>query len=421
MPLPPVSVALPVSRASPALLRAAFESIRTQTHANLDIFLILNGADAPTAALAQSLAASEPRARIRTLPHASLPAALNTALREAKHDLVARMDADDECPPTRLALQAAFLDENPDIAAIGAAFEGVDERGESLGVERPPTEPAEVRWRLCLGNCFCHGSMMFRRHAILAEGGYDETLAYAQDYDLWLRLSRSLELANLREVLYRYRTSLAKRHEPQARAAAHAMLRHWSTLPRLADRAALQQLSGWLAQSTWGGDRARAALDSLESLLDDRGPSPEALLAWQWIAPRAGQTALNSRELGKLERLREAGRRLRSAGVATVWLYGAGRHTAWLLENRDALGVQIAGLADDALAGADHHGFSVIFPATIPPRAHVVLSSDAHEDRLWHAAAGLRERGITVWRLYTKGEVAISASEISPPSISIGA
>ena len=144
-------------------------------------------------------------------------------------------------------------------------------------------------------------------------------------------------------------------------------------------------------------------------------------MAWQWIAPRAGATVVDPADLQKLERVREAGKRLRAAGVRSVWLYGAGRHTDWLMENRDALGLEIAGLTDDAVSGVVRHGFRVLPPREIAPTTHVLLSSDAHEEKLWTASKALRQRGVTVWRLYARGEVAISASGISPPGLSIGA
>src|SRR3954469_3899847 len=230
MPLPPVSVLLPVHRAVPALLRGAFESIRRQTHAAVEILVVLNGADHATADLGKSVVSCDPRARLMTLPEGGLSAALNAGLREARHALVARMDADDECAPTRLALQASFLLQRTTVAVVGTAFESIDESNQKTGVEHPPTAPGEVRWRLALGNCFCHGSVMMRKEAALGAGGYDGSMPYGQDYDLWLRLSRGHDRANLPEVLYRRRASLEKRHEEEAAGAAAVMLRHWSTL-----------------------------------------------------------------------------------------------------------------------------------------------------------------------------------------------
>jgi hypothetical protein len=53
---------------------------------------------------------------------------------------------------------------------------------------------------------FFHGAVMFRRVCLEDTGGwYREELPYAQDYDLWLRIAEAWDLANLPQVLYRYR------------------------------------------------------------------------------------------------------------------------------------------------------------------------------------------------------------------------
>lgn len=390
-----VSVALPIFRADPEALRLAVASITAQTLRSLDIIFMLNGADPSTSTLARTLAHQDPRVRILELPQPNLAAALNAALKAAHHPLVARMDADDTCNPRRLALQAAFMAENPAVAALGTSFEGVKSGGELVGIERPPTNPAEIRWRLCLGNLFCHGSMMLRREAVLAAGGYDESLRFSQDYDLWLRLSRTHDLANLPDILYRYLAAPERRHRAQAASASAAMLNAWATLPPLPPGPVRDSITALLAAATWRNHESRAALASLESLLTTHGPSREGLLAWQWIAARAGRhTDL------KLDILRRAAARLREADVKQIWLYGAGRHTAWLVDNADEVGAPIAGIIDDACAGAQRHGFTIVSPAAIPDDADVLLSSDAHEDTLWEASLTLRSRGVRVWRLY---------------------
>jgi len=50
-------------------------------------------------------------------------------------------------------------------------------------------------------NPLIHSSVMFRRAVVEAVGAYGESFAVAQDYDLWLRMSRVTRLANLREPL----------------------------------------------------------------------------------------------------------------------------------------------------------------------------------------------------------------------------
>jgi len=56
-------------------------------------------------------------------------------------------------------------------------------------------------------NWFGHGSVMMRREAFQQLQGYDERFTYAQDYDLWLRMSEQFKIANLPEPLYCWRAS----------------------------------------------------------------------------------------------------------------------------------------------------------------------------------------------------------------------
>jgi hypothetical protein len=395
---PAVSVALPVYR-DDGLLEHALACISRQSLRDLEVLIVLNGADPATAARARSLAAAEHRARIIELPQANLAAALNVALESARAPLVARMDADDLCPAARLALQAARMTAQPSLAALGCAWEVISSPGTVLATIRPPTEPAEARWRLLLGNPFAHGSMMLRKDAILAAGAYDTRCTRAQDFDLWLRLSQRAAMAALPEVLYQHRTRLPQDHSgstpEQAAFAADALVRAWGRLPPGDDHPIARSLAGALER----GARPGEALSELEASLR-QAPSRAALTAWlytQWATSPAPRRAL---EFCRLARLREVGAQVRSNGIGSVWLWGAGEHTRWLLDHRADLGLTVAGLVDDDRAGIERFGFPVQSPHAIAPGQTAILSSDWHEDAMWIAAAPHRARGVNIVRLY---------------------
>ncbi len=402
-PLPAVSVALPVHIAPPgnALERAA-SCITGQTLRDLELLLILNGSDAATTARVESIAASDTRVRILRLPKAGLSAALNLALRQARHSLVARMDADDECPRERLALQAAHMAGHPALAALGAAWELIGPDGRTLTTVRPPCEPAALRWRLLLGNTLAHGSMMLRRETVLAAGGYDERCHRAQDYELWLRLSRQHELGCLPQTLYRHRTRFPDdpgRSTPdQAAIVAPNLLQAWSELPA-ATISARQEVESVIRASLARTPESGGGLE-VERMLHGSAPSREGLIAWlwdQWNRPAASRRAL---DCARRARLREVARDVRDAGAEELWLWGVGEHTRWLLGNAGQLGMPVAGLVDDALAGTTRFGFMVGAPVSLVPGSHVLISSDSHEDDIWVSSAPHRVRGIRVWRLY---------------------
>ena len=394
---PGISVALPVSRADPALLARAVRCVQNQSLSDLDITLVLNGSDAPTTSAAKDLAASDRRIRILELPRANLAAALNLALREARHELIARMDADDECPPDRFARQAAYLALNPAVSALGTAYERIGPNGAPLGTVNPPTDPAEIRWRVLVENTFCHGSMMLRRTPVLDSGGYDPACERAQDYDLWIRLSRRHDLANLPEILYRH-SARSDSDQPapsqaQAATAARALLRAWRDLPSAAE-ASLSSLERAIAAAHTGNP---AAVELTRAALNNTAPSPEGLLAW--LLTRAGP-ATQATETCRRARLREVGANIAAAGVEAVWLWGAGRHTDWLLRHRHDLRLSIRGIIDDHRHGDTHLGFNVQPPTALAPGEHALLSSDWHEEALWNSSAPHRARGVHIWRLY---------------------
>lgn len=398
-----ITVLLPIHEVGDSL-RAAFACIQHQSFRDLEVLLILNGSDAGTRRRAADLVKSDPRARMIELPEANLAAALNRGLREARNNLVARMDADDLCTPDRLARQVAFLKEHPDLAALGCAWEQRAPDGRLIATIRPATDAAELRWRLLISNDLAHGSMLLRRAPVLAAGGYDEQHPRAQDYDLWLRLSRSASIGALPDVLYTH--NLRRTDRPysasslQAAHAAEILTEAWSSLPSL-EELGRKQLAEAMAASMSDHASAPGEHDQIAAFLTRRGPSRDGLLAWLWSRTIIPSMPAQAAETCRRARLREVGAALRAAGVARLWLWGAGSHTARLLDHRDDLGMGIAGIADHALAGQQRFGFTISHPDTIEPGQHALISSDAHEQAIWEASAPARQRGVKVHRLYS--------------------
>src|SRR2546427_144880 len=73
--------------------------------------------------------------------------------------------------------------------------------GREVAVIRPPADDGALRRMLIRRNPFVHSSVVMRRAVVERAGGYDERLPVAQDYDLWMRMSRLAGLANLPEPL----------------------------------------------------------------------------------------------------------------------------------------------------------------------------------------------------------------------------
>lgn len=121
---------------------------------------------------------------------------------------VAIQDADDLSYADRLASQAALLDANPRLAAVGSWTRHFDENtGSTVVYRQRPTDPAGVRNMMFFNIGLSHASTMFRADTLRAVGGYDAAYPAAEDYELLRRISVHFDLANVPEYLVDYRVA----------------------------------------------------------------------------------------------------------------------------------------------------------------------------------------------------------------------
>jgi hypothetical protein len=204
MPGPLVSVVMPV-RDGEVFLEEAIASIRAQTLRDLEILVVDDGSRDGTMAILRRHAAEDPRLRIIAQPPSGIAVALNRGIGEATAPLIARMDADDIAKPHRLAAQLEALNRHPAVAALGSAYEVIDRSGRVRRRVQLPTSPSEISKLLETSNCIAHPTVVMRREAVTAVGGYRQAFLKCEDYDLWLRLDEKAELLNLEEPLLLYR------------------------------------------------------------------------------------------------------------------------------------------------------------------------------------------------------------------------
>lgn len=219
---PAVSVLMGVWNGAP-WVREAVESVLAQTAGDLELIVIDDDSTDATPGILESF--RDPRLRLERRPRGGLTSALNAALRLARAPLVARLDADDVALPERLDRQRAFLDAHPDVGLLGTAAREVDASGHEVAVVRPPAGDREIRLALIRRNPFVHSSVMARREVVERVGGYDAAFSVAQDYDLWMRMSRVTRLANLPEPLVTRRLVPGRVSEAQGSARLRAETR----------------------------------------------------------------------------------------------------------------------------------------------------------------------------------------------------
>jgi hypothetical protein len=278
--LPRVSVVMSV-RNGEAFLAAALASVMRQTMRDFECIVIDDGSHDGTPTLLAHAARDDARLRVlRQDGGQGLVAALNLGCSIARAPLIARMDADDVSLPDRLERQLERLARQPALVVLGGAALFVDAQDRLLPADPTPTGPRALERALWRGDCpLIHPTVVMRRAAFEAVGGYRACIAHAEDFDLWLRLSERGELDNLAEPVLRYRRhpqQVSIRHHAEqalsnlaARASARA--RRAGRPDPLAgctrmDEAALERLG--LDAAARSAAVARATLTSARSLAD---------------------------------------------------------------------------------------------------------------------------------------------------------
>jgi len=205
---PTISVLMSVYNCEP-YIREAIESILDQTYRDFEFIIIDDASTDLSSKIIENIKNERTDDRIILIKNETnigLTKSLNKGLKIARGTYIARMDADDISLPIRLAVQKKFLDEHPEIVCVGSASKNIDKNGDVFGEKKVLTNPDEINFRLITANAINHSTAMFRTILVRNMGGYNENFRYAQDFDLWSRLSSNgLKLANIPESLIKYR------------------------------------------------------------------------------------------------------------------------------------------------------------------------------------------------------------------------
>jgi glycosyltransferase involved in cell wall biosynthesis len=283
-----VSVVIPCYNAG-AYLAEALASVAGQRRPAREVIVIDDRSTDDSVAIAQAHGA-----RVLELPaNGGAAAARNAGIAAASSDVVAFLDADDYWAPDHLERVVALLDRFPD---VGLAF-GLERRfgawtGEDVAY-LPPETPVDAFWACLRRNPISNSGVVVRRAELVAIGGYDAGIRYAEDYDLWLRLSTRTRFACVDAVTCFHRGHSAQASRAAARIAEGAFrVRH-----RLWERGAFGPIDR--------GRYAAVMLEAWRALLGEtwRAADPErfdAALALGAYVPRSRRVERQWRRMASL-------------------------------------------------------------------------------------------------------------------------
>ena len=193
---------------APEFLRLAFESsVQQQTRPPAQVVMVQDGpVSEELAATIADLAETSPVPveHVALEHNAGLGPALDCGLAACAHEIVARMDADDVSRPDRFERQLPLVEAGADIVGSGL-FEFGTSLDDVVRRRTPPVDPDEIRRVIRFRDPFNHPTVVYRRSAVLAAGGYTD-MALMEDYLLFARMVEAgAEPANVAEPLVYYR------------------------------------------------------------------------------------------------------------------------------------------------------------------------------------------------------------------------
>jgi hypothetical protein len=192
----------------PDFFETAFRSVvHDQTRRPDDVVLVQDGPVPPALAarIAQVVATSPTTSQLLPLDaNVGLGVALDQGMAACAHDIVARMDADDIAVPHRFEVQVAMVEAGVDLVGSSLLEFGAD-AADIVGKRVPPLDPAEIVRYARFHQPFNHPTVVYRRRAVDAAGGYRH-LALMEDYLLFAKMiQQGCTVANVEEPLVLYR------------------------------------------------------------------------------------------------------------------------------------------------------------------------------------------------------------------------
>ena len=208
---PLVSVIIPEYNAA-AFIERTLNSVINQTYPHIEVIVVDDGSQDETSALVQSIMQKDHRIKLLHQPNAGVAAARNLAIKQAKGEFIAPIDADDIWYPQNLAKQVQrFQEFDSSVGLVYSWSVVIDEEDDPNGDFHISEYEGDVYiallYRNFLGNA---SSTLVRRSCFDRVGLYDcefkaKGCQGCEDWDLYLRIAEHYQVRVVREFLVGYR------------------------------------------------------------------------------------------------------------------------------------------------------------------------------------------------------------------------
>ena len=219
---PTVTVVIPVYN-SAHYISQTLDSIQAQSFSDFEV-IVVNDGSSDREELEQALQAHPLEVVYLSQENKGVSAARNAAIRIARGEFYAQLDADDQLKPNYLEVQLGILQSNPDVAVVypnaTIIADGSEEELEFMEIS--PSQGEVTFESLVREECVVMTCVTARMNVIRDAGMFDEDLLSCEDFDLWLRIAK-----NHGRIIYHREPLVFYRRHADSLSADHVwMARH---------------------------------------------------------------------------------------------------------------------------------------------------------------------------------------------------
>lgn len=200
--VPIASVVMSACATDQRFLEESISSVLNQTEQHFEFILVDDGLSEENRQYLSSI--TDSRLHILVNPkNLGQSRSVNRALRVARGKYVVRMDADDVMTPDRIRVEVAFMEAHPDVVAASAR---ASRTSDSRVVPRLYPDSNSLKIGLLFTCDMVHPTMIIRSEVIRqSDLHYDENQLYSQDYMFWVEALDRGKVAQINEVVLKYR------------------------------------------------------------------------------------------------------------------------------------------------------------------------------------------------------------------------
>ncbi|MCA9381791.1 glycosyltransferase family 2 protein [Candidatus Dojkabacteria bacterium] len=186
----------------------AVNSILNQTYSNYEFLILDDCSTDNTFDILARLAKKDERILLsRNEVNLGPGASSNILIRQSKGKYIVRMDSDDESYLDRIRKQVQFMEANKDVVVSGGSMHICNEKMQVMGIRDYPQTDEDIRKCILRFNPIPHPASIWKRDVLFRTDFYSETSRISEDYKLVLQAGSHGKLANIKDVLIKFRVS----------------------------------------------------------------------------------------------------------------------------------------------------------------------------------------------------------------------